>query len=276
MKQKNKGKIVVYFLTAVILLVLLFPFFVTFSTAFKPLKEVYASPPHWIPHRLWWRNFSDVWRKYPLAQYFINSLIIASGATLLNMVLCIPAAYAVARLRFAGRRFLLFSFLVVQMFSPIIVVISLFKIFAGLGMIDTLSSLVIVNTVFTLAFSIWMLNGYFSTIPMEIEEAALIDGCTRLKTITYVTLPIAMPGVVTTLIYTFIASWNEFMFALTLINSAAKKPLTLGLYGLVGRWEVQWQYLTAASLFAVAPVIVLFILIEKQLVRGLAGGAIKG
>ena len=276
MKQKNKGKIVVYILTVIILLVLLFPFFVTFSTAFKPLKEVYTSPPHWIPHQLWWHNFSDIWIKYPLAQYFINSFIIASGATLLNMILCIPAAYAVARLRFAGRKFLLFSFLVVQMFSPIIVVISLFKIFARLGLVDTLSSLIIVNTVFTLAFSIWMLNGYFSTIPMEIEEAALIDGCTRFKTIIYVTLPIAMPGVVTTLIYTFIAAWNEFMFALTLINTAAKKPLTLGLYNLVGRWEVQWQYLTAASLFAVAPVIVLFILIEKQLVKGLAGGAIKG
>jgi len=276
MKQKNKGKIVVYILTVVILLVLLFPFFVTISTAFKPLKEVYSSPPHWIPYQLWWRNFSDVWRKYPLLQYFINSFIIASGATLLNMVLCIPAAYAVARLRFTGRRFLLFSFLVVQMFSPIIVVISLFKIFARFGLVDTLSSLVIVNTVFTLAFSIWMLNGYFSTIPMEIEEAALIDGCSRLKTITHVTIPIAMPGVVTTLIYTFIWAWNEFMFALTFINAPAKKPLTLGLYDFVGRWEVQWQYLTAASLFAVAPVIVLFILIEKQLVIGLAGGAIKG
>jgi len=276
MEQKNKFKIAVYVLTIVILLVLLFPFFVTFSTALKPIKEVYASPPHWIPREFYWRNFSEVWEKSPLAQYFINSFVVASGATVLNMILCIPAAYAVARLRFTGRRFLLFSFLVVQMFSPVIVVISLFKIFAGLGLVDTLSSLVIVNTVFTLAFSIWMLNGYFSTIPMEIEEAALIDGCTRLKTIIHVTLPIAMPGVVTTLIYTFIAAWNEFMFALTLINTVAKRPLTLGLYEFVGRWEVQWQYLTAASLFAVAPVIILFILIEKQLVRGLAGGAIKG
>jgi len=276
MEQKNKFKIAVYVLTIVILLVLLFPFFVTFSTALKPIKEVYASPPHWIPREFYWRNFSEVWKKSPLAQYFINSFVVASGATVLNMILCIPAAYAVARLRFTGRRFLLFSFLVVQMFSPVIVVISLFKIFAGLGLVDTLSSLVIVNTVFTLAFSIWMLNGYFSTIPMEIEEAALIDGCTRLKTIIHVTLPIAMPGVVTTLIYTFIAAWNEFMFALTLINTVAKRPLTLGLYEFVGRWEVQWQYLTAASLFAVAPVIILFILIEKQLVRGLAGGAIKG
>jgi len=276
MEQKNKFKVVIYILTVVILLVLLFPFFVTFSTAFKPIKEVYTSPPHWIPHEFYWHNFSEVWKKSPLAQYFINSFMVASGATILNMVLCIPAAYAVARLKFTGRRFLLFSFLVVQMFSPVIVIISLFKIFARLGLVDTLSSLVIVNTVFTLAFSIWMLNGYFSTIPMEIEEAALIDGCNRLKTIIHVTLPIAMPGVVTTLIYTFIAAWNEFMFALTLINTAAKRPLTLGLYEFVGRWEVQWQYLTAASLFAVAPVIILFILIEKQLVRGLAGGAIKG
>ncbi|MCD6257530.1 carbohydrate ABC transporter permease [Candidatus Aerophobetes bacterium] len=276
MKQKNKGKIVIYILTVIVLLILLFPFFVALSTALKPLKEVYTSPPHWIPHKLWWRNFTDVWTKYPLAHYFVNSFIIASGATVFNIILCIPAAYAVSRLKFYGRRTLLFSFLVVQMFSPIIVVISLFKIFAKLGLVDTLSSLIIVNTVFTLAFSIWMLNGYFSTIPIEIEEAALIDGCTRLKTITRIILPIALPGVVTTLIYTFITAWNEFMFALTLINTAAKRPLTLGLYDLVGRWEVQWQYLTAASLFAIAPVIILFILIEKQLVKGLAGGAIKG
>jgi multiple sugar transport system permease protein len=276
MKGKNTGKIMVYVLTAGILAVLLFPFFVMLSTAFKPLEEVYVSPPHWIPHQLWWQNFTYVWRRYPLAQYFVNSFIVAAGSTALNVILCVPAAYAVARLRFAGRKSLLFLFLVVQMFSPIIVVISLFKIVAGLGLHDTLSALVIVNAVFTLAFAIWMLNGYFSTIPMEIEEAALIDGCSRLRTIAYVTLPIAMPGVVTTLIYTFIASWNEFMFALTLINSTEKRPLTLGLYNFIGRWETQWQYLMAASLLAIIPVIILFILIEKQLVQGLAGGAIKG
>jgi multiple sugar transport system permease protein len=201
---------------------------------------------------------------------------VASGATILTSILCIPAAYAFARLRFVGRKTLLFFLLVVQMFSPIIVVISLFKIVAAMGLSDTLTSLIIINAVFTLAFATWMMNGYFSTIPKEIEEAALIDGCSRFQSMTRITLPIAMPGVVTVIIYTFITAWNEFMFALTFISSTDKRPLTLGLYNFVGRWTVQWQYLMAAALMAIIPVILLFMVIEKQLVQGLAGGSVKG
>lgn len=276
MKQKIQFKIFVYILITGIVLFLLFPFFVALSTAFKDLDEVYSTPPHWIPKRLAWENFQHIWEKYPLAQYFVNSFIIASGATILTTILCVPAAYAFARLRFMGRKTLLFMLLLVQMFSPIIVVISLFKVMGRLHLLDTLSSLIIVNAVFTLAFATWMMNGYFGTIPKEIEEAALIDGCSRFQSMFRITLPIAMPGVVTVVIYTFIAAWNEFMFALTFINSMGKRPLTLGLYNFVGRWETQWQYLMAAALLAIIPVIVLFMLIEKQLVQGLAGGAVKG
>jgi len=276
MKRKHPGKILVYPLISGILVVLLFPFFVMISTAFKGIEEVYTSPPHWIPHEVRGQNFKEIWNKYPLLHYFANSFVIAMGTTFLNTLLSVPAAYAIARLRFVGRRFLLYLFLVVQMFSPIIVIISLFKVIASLGLLDTRLSLIIVNAVFTLAFSIWMLHGYFSTIPVELEEAALIDGCTRIQAILKILLPIAMPGVVTTLIYTFIASWNEFMFALTFITSLEKRPLTIGLYNFIGRWTVQWQYLMAASLLAIIPVIVLFMLIEKQLVKGLAGGAVKG
>jgi multiple sugar transport system permease protein len=276
MKQKSQFKLFVYCAITAIVLVLLFPFFVMLSTAFKDLNEVYMSPPYWIPHRLAWENFQHIWQKYPLLNYFINSLIVASGATILATVLCVPAAYACARLRFSGRKAILFTMLVVQMFSPIIVVIALYKLVVALGLADTRTSLILVNAVFTLAFAIWMMNGYFSTIPKEIEEAALIDGCTRIQTMTRITLPIAMPGVVTVIIYTFISAWNEFMFALTFINSMEKRPLTLGLYNFVGRWTVSWHYLMAAALLAIIPVIILFMFIEKQLVHGLAGGAVKG
>ena len=276
MKPKILFKMFVYIVITGIVLILLFPFFVALSTAFKDLNAVYTLPPRWIPERLAWENFQHIWQKYPMASYFINSLIIASGATVLTTILCIPAAYAFARLRFAGRKTFLFTLLVVQMFSPIIVVITLFKVVAALHLVDTLSSLIIVNAVFTLAFAIWMMNGYFSTIPKEIEEAALIDGCSRVQTITRITLPIAMPGVVTVIIYTFISAWNEFMFALTFINSMEKRPLTLGLYNFIGRWTVSWHYLMAAALLAIIPVILLFMIIEKQLVYGLAGGAVKG
>ncbi len=276
MTRKLYLKFWIYPVVVGILLILLFPFFVMISTALKNVDEVYTSPPHWIPHQLRFQNFIDIWDKYPLVQYFTNSLLVAGGSTVFNVLFAVPAAYAVSRLRFRGRRFLLYLFLVVQMFSPIIIVMSLFKIIASLGLLDTRLSLILVNAVFTLAFSIWMLNGYFGTIPLELEEAAWIDGCTRSQAITKILLPIAMPGVVTTLIYTFITSWNEFMFALTFITSLEKRPLTVGLYNFIGRWSVQWQYLMAAALLAVIPVILLFLLIERQLIRGLAGGAIKG
>jgi multiple sugar transport system permease protein len=200
---------------------------------------------------------------------------VASGATILTTILCVPAAYACARLRFTGRKTILFAMLVIQMFSPIIVVIAVYKVVIALGLIDTRTSLIIVNAVFTLAFAIWMMNGYFSTIPKEVEEAAWIDGCTRFQTMTRITLPIAMPGVVTVVIYTFITAWNEFMFALTFMTSTEKRPLTVGLYNFIGRWQVSWQYLMAAALLAIIPVVILFMLIEKQLVHGLAGGAVK-
>ncbi len=278
MVEKNVvlKKILIYFWATVIIAVLLFPFFVMISTMLKDFDQVYTKPPFWIPKRIAWGNFKLIWSKYPMAKYFLNSVIIASGATLLNTALCIPAAYAVARLRFHGRKLLLYVFLVVQMFSPVIVIISLFKIMSKLHLLDTYLSLILVNSVFTLAFSIWMLNGYFQSIPKEIEEAALIDGCTRIGTIFRVMIPIAMPGVVTTVIYAFITSWNEFMFALTFIKTMEKRPLTVGLYNFVGRWMVQWQYLMAASFLSVIPVVILFFFIEKQLVQGLAGGAVKG
>jgi multiple sugar transport system permease protein len=164
----------------------------------------------------------------------------------------------------------------IEMFSPVIVIISLFKVVASFGMLDTYAALIILDALFTVAFNTWMMNGYFKTIPKDIEEAALIDGCTRVQTMTRIMLPIAVPGLVTVMIYAFIFSWNEFLFALTFISSKDKMPLTIALYNFVGRWTTQWQFLTMAAFLALIPVLVLFYIIEKRLVAGLAGGAVKG
>jgi multiple sugar transport system permease protein len=276
MKRKRFVKPLVIFWTIVVVLFLLFPFFVMISTMLKPSTEVYASPPYWIPKVIALSNFVKIWAQHPMAKYFRNSLIIAAGTTLLTTLLCVPAAYAVARFRFMGQKFVLYMYLVVQMFSPIIVVIALFKIISRMHLLDTYLGLILVNTVFTLSFVTWMLSGYFRSIPVDIEEAALIDGCSRMQTIVRIMLPIAAPGLVTTIIYSFIASWNEFMFALTLVQSVGKTPLTLGLYNFVGRYTTQWEFLTAAAFLAIIPVIVLFLLIEKNLVAGIVGGAVKG
>jgi multiple sugar transport system permease protein len=276
MKWQNRSRFYVVPLTIVILLFLLFPFFVMVSTMIKSGKDVYTSPPMWIPTHVEWQNFVKVWTQYDLGGYFLASIIIAFGATALNTLLCVPAAYAVARLNFVGRKVALFVLLMIEMFSPVIVIISLFKVVSRAGLLDTFGSLIIMDALFTVAFNTWMMNGYFKTIPKEIEEAALIDGCSRPETITRIMLPIAVPGLVTVMIYAFIFAWNEFLFGLSFISSKDKMPLTIALYNFVGRWTTQWQYLTMAAFLAIIPVLVLFYIIEKRLVAGLAGGAVKG
>lgn len=275
MRRRAAAQAVTIVLAAALLAVLLFPFLVMVSTMLKSSTEIFVKPPRWLPQRVVFTNFVDVWTQYDLLVYFKSSSIIAVGATLLNACLTVPAAYAVSRLRFAGRGVILYLFLVVQMFSPVIVVISLFKIMAGAGLLDTYLSMILAVAVFTIAFTTWMMSGYFRSIPLEIEEAALIDGCSRLRTMVQVMLPIAAPGVVTAMIYTFIYGWNEFLFGLSFMQSKGKMPLTIALFNFVGRWSTQWEMLTTAAFLAIIPVLALFYLIEKQLVTGLTGGAVK-
>ncbi len=273
---RNKYKIVVVLLTVGLLLFMLFPFFVMLSTMFKSGVEVYKKPPYWIPKEFQFNNFIKVWTEYNLLGYFKNSIIIGLGTTFLNTIIIIPAAYSIARFRFKGRSVALYSLLAMQMFSPVIIIISLFKIFVKLHLLDSLFGLVLANTVITLSFTTWLMFGYFSSIPTEIEDAARIDGCNRMGTLIRIMIPIAAPGLVTAMIYTFIQAWNDFLFPLSFINAQDKMPLTLGIYQFVGRWSTQWEMLNVAAFLALIPVLILFFLIEKQLVSGLAGGAVKG
>ena len=273
---RTRGRPAVLLVTGIMLVVMLFPFLVMMTTMIRDGSEIYLRPPRWFPEAPTLANLTAVWAEYNLFTYFQSSFIVAVGTTLLNIVLSIPAAYAVARLRFPGRSFSLYLVLAIQMFSPVIVVISLFRMFARTGLIDSYLSLILSNTVFTISFTIWMMTGYFRSIPIQIEEAARIDGCSRVQTIWRVMLPVAAPGLVTAMIYTFIWAWNEFLFALSFIKAVEKMPLTLGIYRFVGRWSTQWELLTAAAFLALIPVVLLFYLIERRLVQGLAGGAVKG
>jgi len=273
---RNKYKIPVVIVTIALLLFMLFPFFVMLSTMLKSSSEVYIKPPYWIPKEFKFNNFVKVWTEFNLLGYFKNSIIIGLGTTILNTIIIIPASYAIARFRFKGRTAALYSLLAMQMFSPVIIIISLFRIFVKLQLLDSLLGLVLANTVITLSFTTWLMFGYFSSIPSEIEDAARIDGCTRIKALIFIMVPIAAPGLVTAMIYTFIQAWNDFLFPLSFINAQKKMPLTLGIYQFVGRWSTQWEMLNVATFLALIPVLVLFFLIEKQLVAGLAGGSVKG
>jgi multiple sugar transport system permease protein len=266
----------VVLLTIALLLIMLFPFFVMISTMFRGSTEVYVRPPYWIPKQFTFNNFVKVWGEYSLFSYFMNSVLVGLGTTLLNALIIIPAAYAIARFQFKGRSIALYSLLAMQMFSPVIIIISLFRIYVKLQLLDKLVGLILANTVITLSFTIWLMFGYFASIPKEIEDAARIDGCSRMGTLIRIMIPVAAPGLVTAMIYTFIQAWNDFLFPLSFINAQKKMPLTLGIYQFVGRWSTQWEMLNVAAFIALIPVLVLFFIIEKQLVAGLAGGAVKG
>jgi multiple sugar transport system permease protein len=266
----------IYLAIVVILIGLLFPFAVMISTSLKSLPEIYEGNPHWIPDKLMWMNFIEVWDKIALASYFKNSILISLGATAFSVGISLPAAYALARIDFPGKKAMLFLLLVAQMFSPIIIIISIFKLMSSLDLVDSILSLIIINGVFTLSFTIWLMNGYFAAIPIELEEAAKIDGCSRLSAFFRIILPISKPGIVTVVIFAFITTWNEFMFAFTMTSTPENMPLTSGLFRLVGKFSTQWQYLMAASILTIIPVILLFMYIEKNLVSGLTSGAVKG
>ncbi len=251
------------------ILISIFPLIVMISTSFKTSQEVYIPPPSFLPRTPTTQNYVDIWSVAPLTTFFRNSLIIGLGSTVIALLLAIPAAYALTRFRFRGRQFYQLFLLGIQMFPPIVIILGIFRVIAGLNMVDSLATVVLLNAIFSLSFSIWMLSGYFATIPPEIEEAAMMDGNSRMGAMLNMILPLSWPGLVAVAIFGFMNGWNEFLFALTFIRSQDKLPLTIGLFKFVTRFQVQWHQLMAASLLTTIVVVVLFMLVQNQLTRGM-------
>jgi multiple sugar transport system permease protein len=243
--------------------------------SFKTKTEVYSIPPTFFPLQWTFTNFLDIWHKVPLTAYLLNTLIIAGAATVLTLLCAIPAAYVLARMQFAGKKFYLYLIMITQMFSPIVLLVGLFSEIQWFGLMNSVWGLVLTNAAFNQAFAVWILSGYFSTIPYELEHAAWLDGCTKWQALRRITLPLAIPGIITTVIFVFIAAWNEFAVALTFISTETTKPLTVGIYAFFGMYDVQWQYVFATSIVAIVPVVILFLSIEKYLISGLTAGGVK-
>jgi multiple sugar transport system permease protein len=260
---------------ALVAVFFLFPYTVMLLTALKPDAELVTIPPRLFPEHWTPANFLDVWDAAPIAQHLKVTLIVASASTALTVVAAAPAAYYTARNEFRGRRLYMNLVLITQMFSPIALLIGLYREFLQVGLVDNYWALVITNAAFNLAFTIWILNAYFKNIPAELEQAAWMDGCTRPQALWRIVIPLAAPGIVTAVIFCFIAAWNEYVIALTLINTTENQPLTLGVTSFIGLNETQWQFLFAASLIAIVPVVILFALIERYLISGLTAGSIK-
>ena len=274
--KKLATRILLYFAVAVICVIILYPYFVMACTALKTRAEIFDPNGKILPISPIWSNFLDIWTLAPMGKYLLNSTIVAGGSTIIAMLCGIPAAYALARMKFKGQTAFLGFIIVSQMFAPVVLLIGIYKVIRFLGMTNTLLGLIFINAAFNQAFTVWLLRGTFMSISAEMEQAATIDGCNRIQAMIRILLPVAAPGIVTTLIFIFINAWNEFTVALCLISTDTLKPMTVGINIFNGYNMIEWQYLFASSIVAIIPVVILFMSIEKNLTSGLTAGGVKG
>jgi len=255
------------------------PLWVMVSSSLKPLQDVQAAFD-WIPTHLTIRPYVDMWSTVPLGHYFINSLIVSSISTAVSVVIAILAAYAVSRHRFPGRQVFSVTVLSTQMFPGILFLLPLFLIYVNIGastgieLSGTRLGLVITYLTFTLPFSIWMLVGYFDSIPRELDEAAKVDGNGPIGALVRVILPTAVPGVVTVAVYSFMTAWGEVLFA-SVMTDDSTRTLAVGLRNYATQNDVYWNQIMAASLVVSVPVVAAFLLLQRYLVAGLTAGSVK-
>ncbi|UQX88122.1 carbohydrate ABC transporter permease [Jatrophihabitans telluris] len=256
-------------------LAFLWPFLVMLLDALRTSNDVVATPTTFLPRHWQFSTFSDVLGDGRFRNWLKTSVLVAVCSTVIVLVVSVPAAYFTARFRFPGRTAFLLLVLITQMFSPTSLVVGIYREFFDANLVNTYLAIILTNAAFNLAFAIWILQGFFGSIPQEVEEAAHLDGCGRLATLWRIMLPLTLPGVVTAVVFTFIAAWNEYVVALTLMQDDSKKPLTVGISSYVTGYEQHWDQLFAASLIAIVPVVILFAFIEKHLVGGLTAGSVK-
>ena len=276
MSAKLKKSLLYWLLLSPLVVVILFPFAVMFVTAVRPRDELFVFPPRWGFSEFRWSNFAEMWEKTNFGEALFNSLYVSFASTVLGLLLSIPAAYALSRYRFPGKSAYRTFLLMTQMMSPIVLVLGLFRLMVALGMVNSLNSLVLTYAAFNMAFTIWMLQSYFSTIPRDLEEAAWIDGATHYQSLIRVFLPLAVPAIAVTSIFSFINGWNEFVLALTMIRSSEDYTLPVQIYSQVaGRYQVEWHHVMAGTMLATVPVAIVFSWLQKYLIRGMALGAVK-
>ena len=270
----NTRKLTVTLAAYLIAMIFVLPYAEMVITALRPNNEM--ANPGYLPEHWNFSNFTSIW-KTGFGGSLGASLKVAGGATLVVLLVALPAAYYTARRRFRGRSLFLLLVLATQMFQPAAMLVGIQREFVSFDLPSPILSLILVNAGFNLAFAVWILNAYFSSIPAELEEAAMVDGTSRVGALTRITLPLALPGIVTALIFTFIGAWNEFLVALTLTlgQPASKQPLTVQINSYIGQYSIDWGHLFAGSVIATLPVIALFAVIEGKVVSGLTAGSIK-
>jgi multiple sugar transport system permease protein len=245
------------------------------STSLKSEDAIWDTPIEIVPSEPTLHNFKNLWSTHPFLQYLENSLIVVCTSTLISVAISTFAGYGISRFKFRGRGVYMSFLLATQLFPSIMLLIPYYKIFMTLGLIDNISALIITYVSFTIPFCTWMMRGYFAGISKDLDQAASIDGAGRIRVFTSVILPIAWPGVAATAIYAFIAGWNEYLFAMAFINTDTRKTVSLGIGQLIGEYRILWGELMAGALYALVPMIIIFIFFNRYMVSGLSAGSVK-
>lgn len=264
-----------YLLIFLLLILLLFPIVMLIFTAIKSQGEIISSR-NILPQKITFENFFRVMKMQRFRIYLLNTLFVSLVTALVNVILASLGAYSLSRFCFPGKQLISRSILMTYMFPGVLLIIPLFIIFNKYRLIDSYLSLIIAYTTFSLPFCIWMLKGFFDSLPKELEDAAVIDGCTRLGVLTAIIIPLSAPALVAVAAFAFMLAWNDFLFALTFINSDSLRTLSVGLNTLLGRYYFDYGLLTSASIIMILPVLILFLYIQRMIVSGLSAGAVKG
>jgi multiple sugar transport system permease protein len=254
----------------------LFPLYWALVTAFKRESDITKLPIKYLPTPATFKNFLIAWNNVGFSKYFVNSLIVAALTVVIVLLCSILVGYAISRFKFKGKKLFMLLLLCTQFIPGAMLLIPMFEIFRTLHLTSNLMALVIINSTFQLPFNAILMSGFITNIPEQLEEAAMVDGCSRLQSVFLVIFPILMPGIVATMVYTFIGSWNEFLFALMLISKKALFTLPVGLRYMQGEYDIQYGALAAGSVIALLPAAILFAYVQKFLVQGISAGAVKG
>ncbi len=273
--QRIGGRALLYLAVVILAIYSAFPIYWMIVSSLRPTQEMLLDPTL-VPREWTLQYYASLLAQTDYPRQFLNSLIVAVVTVALTMVLSIMIAYGVTRQRIRGKQMIIAGMLYAYMFPPLLLAIPLYAMFTMIGINDTLLSLIISHLTITMPLGVWFLWGFFKTMPFELEEAAMVDGCTRLGAFLRVVLPLSVPGLVTVAIFAFLLSWTDYTFALVMIGSDANKTVPLGLASMIGAFDLRWGDVMAGSTLIAMPLFAAFLALQRYFVQGLTAGAVKG
>jgi ABC-type glycerol-3-phosphate transport system permease component len=275
-KKKTVLEFFRYLVLIIIVLGVLFPLYWMILSSLKPAEDLFSTNPTLLPERVSLEWYKTVIANSNVGQYFLNSFIVATSAMLISLVVTTMGAYSLTRFKYKGRKLILLAVLSSYVFPSILLLLPLYNILSSLGLLNSFIGIIITHTTITIPYSLWILKSYFQDVPPALEEAGMIDGLTRFGTFIHIVIPVTKPGILSCGLFSFILSWDEYLYASVFLTESKYKTLTIGIMEYITSFDVRWGEIMATSTITTLPVLIIFILIQKHFVKGLTAGAVKG